>query len=208
MTTEQMAPARRGLPTSYAGHVFRSRLEARFAVLFDSMGLRWEYEPEGFELPSGLYVPDFWLPDLRTWFEVKPDWADVVEAAQITAELCIATGQQVCIAPGLDVNGWGFPMFHVWRAPLVARPRPGEGDIGYFATRSDGRTVVGLTWCTGDFGPHLTMAPEAKPATVRAKTATFERPSRIPAYPLVPPPSGRRPATAGQARINLEDVLG
>ena len=65
----------KAIDTRYAGHLFRSRLEARWAVAFDSLGLRWEYEKEGFELPSGArYLPDFWLPDVNggCWIEVKP----------------------------------------------------------------------------------------------------------------------------------------
>lgn len=63
------------IQTAYAGYRFRSRLEARWAVFFDAISLRWEYEPEGFDLGShGWYLPDFYLPDLGggTWVEVKP----------------------------------------------------------------------------------------------------------------------------------------
>ena len=50
----------KAIPTQYAGYTFRSRLEARAAVLFDKLGLIWEYEPEGFDLPvNGWYLPDF-----------------------------------------------------------------------------------------------------------------------------------------------------
>ena len=46
--------------TVYNGYRFRSRLEARWAVFFDALGVRYEYEPEGFELPNGKsYLPDF-----------------------------------------------------------------------------------------------------------------------------------------------------
>lgn len=46
--------------TEYNGHRFRSRLEARWAVFFDALGVEYEYEPEGFVLPSGrTYLPDF-----------------------------------------------------------------------------------------------------------------------------------------------------
>lgn len=48
------------IETYYNGYRFRSRLEARWAVFLDALGVRWEYEPEGFELPSGKwYLPDF-----------------------------------------------------------------------------------------------------------------------------------------------------
>lgn len=66
----------RAIETHYAGCRFRSRLEARWAVFFDTLKIRWEYEPEGFVLPSGKkYLPDFWLPtfDGGCYVEVKPD---------------------------------------------------------------------------------------------------------------------------------------
>jgi len=50
----------KAIETVYNGHRFRSRLEARWAVFFDALGVGYEYEPEGFELPSGKkYLPDF-----------------------------------------------------------------------------------------------------------------------------------------------------
>ena len=63
----------RAITTRYKNHSFRSRLEARYAVYFDHLGIKWEYEPEGFELGNGLrYLPDFWLPEWGIWIEVKP----------------------------------------------------------------------------------------------------------------------------------------
>ena len=63
----------RAIETRYQGCRFRSRLEARWAVLFDAAGLAWEYEPEGYVLSDGTpYLPDFWLPGLGVWAEVKP----------------------------------------------------------------------------------------------------------------------------------------
>lgn len=62
----------RAIETVYKGYRFRSRLEARWAVCFDVLDLPWQYEIEGFSLPSGPYLPDFWLPDNAAWLEVKP----------------------------------------------------------------------------------------------------------------------------------------
>ncbi len=60
------------IETRYAGYRFRSRAEARWAVFFDHLGIQWEYEPEGYELPGGIrYLPDFWLPNENAFFEVK-----------------------------------------------------------------------------------------------------------------------------------------
>lgn len=61
------------IPTLYSHQSFRSRTEARWAVFFDSMGISWDYEPEGFKLPDGRrYLPDFWLPQFERLAEVKP----------------------------------------------------------------------------------------------------------------------------------------
>lgn len=59
------------LETHYAGHRFRSRLEARYAVFFDHLGITWQYEPQGFRVQGRPYLPDFYLPDTETWVEVK-----------------------------------------------------------------------------------------------------------------------------------------
>ena len=62
----------RAIDTEYKGYLFRSRLEARWAVFFDELGVRWEYEPEGILLSDGTsYLPDFYLIDFRCYFEVK-----------------------------------------------------------------------------------------------------------------------------------------
>lgn len=103
---------RAAIQTWYNGCYFRSRLEARWAVLFDRLSIRWEYEPQGYHLRAtpieereqlqaeacrrdpwcqkeghsvsycepipgehdddlGQYLPDFWLPDAKMWWEVK-----------------------------------------------------------------------------------------------------------------------------------------
>jgi hypothetical protein len=53
------------IPTRYAGCHFRSRLEARWAVFFDTLGIRWEYEPQGYVgWNDERYLPDFLLPEV------------------------------------------------------------------------------------------------------------------------------------------------
>lgn len=64
------------IQTEYSGYLFRSRLEARWAVFFDALKLHWEYEPEGFELGKGVrYLPDFRITHpcyVPFYVEVKP----------------------------------------------------------------------------------------------------------------------------------------
>jgi len=62
------------LVTRFAGVEFRSRLEARWAHFFENAGVPWRYEPKWLELPSGPYLPDFWLPDHVLHVEVKPQY--------------------------------------------------------------------------------------------------------------------------------------
>jgi hypothetical protein len=68
----------KAIETQYKGYRFRSRLEARWAVFFDAMGIDWQYETEGYEIEGhGYYLPDFYLPKSETWVEVKGDWLSV-----------------------------------------------------------------------------------------------------------------------------------
>ncbi len=64
----------KAIPTEYADRVFRSRTEARWALFFDILRIKWEYEKEAFDLGPGLgsYLPDYWLPQVNMWAEVKP----------------------------------------------------------------------------------------------------------------------------------------
>lgn len=65
-------PTIKAIETVYNGYRFRSRLEARWAVFFDALGVKYEYEKEGFDLgEAGKYLPDFWLPKQKCWVEIK-----------------------------------------------------------------------------------------------------------------------------------------
>ena len=65
----------KAIETEYGGYKFRSRLEARWAIYFDCVGLVWEYEPEGYDLPDGRrYLPDFKITDINgdiVFYEIK-----------------------------------------------------------------------------------------------------------------------------------------
>jgi hypothetical protein len=67
----------KAIETRWRGRLYRSRLEARWAVFMDTIGLKFVYEPEGYDLPDGTrYLPDFYLPEVRWFAEVKPFMAD------------------------------------------------------------------------------------------------------------------------------------
>jgi hypothetical protein len=101
----------RAIETEYKGYLFRSRLEARWAVFFDTLHIEWEYEKEGYILP-GLrirYLPDFWLPQVAMWAEVKPTPLSGIEKLKCK-KLCIATGHPVLMLDGMPKarNYWAY----------------------------------------------------------------------------------------------------
>lgn len=57
-----MPPRLNAIPTYFDDYQFRSRLEARWAVVFKDLNIPYEYEPEGYNLNGTYYLPDFWLP--------------------------------------------------------------------------------------------------------------------------------------------------
>lgn len=61
----------RAIDTAYNGRFYRSRQEARFAVLFDWLGVSYDYEPEGYEVDGLRYLPDFLLPEAGWFLEIK-----------------------------------------------------------------------------------------------------------------------------------------
>jgi hypothetical protein len=120
-------------PVTYMGVHFRSMLEARWAVALDRMGdiYAWEYEPQGFMLPScGVpgcdrhpsrpYLPDFYLSGLGIWVEVKGPAAALDLALIEWASHCL--------------RGW-----HRWTQDGSAK----EGAAAPLGDGSDGILVLG-----------------------------------------------------------------
>jgi hypothetical protein len=98
-------------------------------VFFDSLNIAWEYEPQGFELTVGRYLPDFLLPDCGTWIEVKGHEAGINKQilAKATAELPIIHNGRGEHGPSLLVLG------------PIPRPPGKEGDWGWLAPGTCGQ---------------------------------------------------------------------
>jgi len=96
--------------TTYREITFRSRLEAQWAIVFDLLKIPWAYEPSRFELPSGVYVPDFLLyPDdegQATWAEVKGPWPDAREF-QVASEINLYVAPLMILTGDLPRRGGG-----------------------------------------------------------------------------------------------------
>lgn len=89
----------RALPASFKGIQYRSRLEARWAVFMDFLGIPFVYESEAYRLGEGIcYLPDFWIPSLLTFIEIKPT-KDFPDDGRYH-KLADVTNQTVCVAFG------------------------------------------------------------------------------------------------------------
>lgn len=106
----------RAIETRYRGYRFRSRLEARWAVFFDALEIRWDYEPEGFELGGGaMYLPDFFLhsrqhsrPGSGYWVEIKGQEPTAREIESMR-QLCMRSDHNGYIFSGLPAERrWVF----------------------------------------------------------------------------------------------------
>lgn len=116
----------RVLPVTYRGQRFRSRLEARWACFFDSIGVDWVYEREGFDLGGIYYLPDFWLIREKLWVEVKGEYPDS-DALLKAFRLAQATGHDVMIVWGEPiVKGAGFDVKPLYDGMLFS---PREGSV-------------------------------------------------------------------------------
>lgn len=116
------------IETVYGGYRFRSRLEARWAVFFETLNVPCEYEREGYDLgDAGWYLPDFWLPEHKYWIEVKGVAPSKSEERKARA-LAVHTENPVFIF-------WG------------SIPLEGEVTESPFAYLPDGSWSNDYTWC-------------------------------------------------------------
>ncbi len=118
------------LQTTYAGIKYRSRSEARWAVFFDSLNLAYSYEMEGFDLGADvLYLPDFWLPALDAWLEVKGG-EPIDDECEKAHRLSVASGKPVYVFFG-----------------GMANPLSDAGPVTCYAFFPDGSADHGFLWC-------------------------------------------------------------
>lgn len=164
----------KAIETRYKGYHFRSRLEARWAVFFDSLGLKWAYEPEGFELGNaGNYLPDFKVkyPDAwdgwdDVWFEVKADLDKLTptEEAKIKAFIK-ATESTVFVVEGP-------PDMRLYYKNSIAKGRPDEGWALWCSKHRlwwDYHDVFFAPQCSSDYGQQMLQT-----AVNAARSARFE----------------------------------
>lgn len=154
-----MTKAPRPLETYYAGHLFRSRQEAKWAVFFRAMGLQWEYERQGFSVgtPPKPYLPDFYLPELGLWVEVKPAKADVADPRGVRL------WEDFAAEVGTD---WDRDKTAMFLGPVpdpaqvdeLGPPRPRDWYDAGIVILGDWR----YAWCACPAGEHFDVAYEAR----------------------------------------------
>lgn len=139
--------------TIYRGIIFRSMLEARWAVLFDLIGIRFEYEPKQFKTPHGFYLPDFYLPELGVWIEIKPDAESGPTESEMQKAAAVAKAEckpciLICGFP-IDENGWNnfylfLPNGKVWQEyfQAVYLRAPEDHQLMYFCAAASAKAKV------------------------------------------------------------------
>ena len=150
-----MTTSLKPIQTRDKGFHFRSRLEARWAVAFDALGLSWEYEPQGFDLgDAGHYLPDFWLPSLEMWAEVKPGELSLDEMKKATS-LADASDHRVLLLIGTPapaaywyIEPWGPERNQKWKVE-----NPGQDPTFLRLLAHESSTLDAVFGKVGDFSP-------------------------------------------------------
>lgn len=185
----------RAIETHYKGYRFRSRLEARWAVFFDALGLSWNYEPEGYVLPSGdLYLPDFYINDCEIFVEIKGGFPSESEFNKCR-ELADGTGKAVLLTYGMPyenpsyLNCWdmsdgsagssqwwvtfGYPRScATW---IICHDRISE-DRDLFLNTEFGNMIYNRTY--EQFSPINEISLAYEKAIIAARSARFEHGER------------------------------
>lgn len=170
----------KGIPTVYAGTRFRSRLEARWAYMFDALGWQWEYEP--FDLPG--WIPDFIVMGGREFLvEIKP-CTSLCELGTVACNTPNDHRDVVCF--GCSAFPHGSDEWNPWPAGVLIQPSRNswvtvewciccECDrvALYHGTERDGDWDYGLSPCGHDSANHVFgVYDTAAAAWARAANAT------------------------------------
>jgi hypothetical protein len=178
--------ALKAIETVYKGYRFRSRLEARWAVFLDALGLDYQYEHEGYDLDGLWYLPDFWVPRWDAFVEIKPELPTAQEVEKCR-RLSRASGKRVLLFYGTPWEGeykvalyshheqefpW-MPEIANWRILQCRRCENlflVSDDVGGFSLGHP-REIEDCRGCTDR---HPLMMPELERALTVARQARFE----------------------------------
>jgi hypothetical protein len=68
--------ATHGKRIKYKNILMRSTWEVAYAKWLDKNKIKWQYESKTFDLGNCTYTPDFYLPKINTYIEIKGYWRD------------------------------------------------------------------------------------------------------------------------------------
>lgn len=133
----------KAIDTIYKGYKFRSRLEARWAVFFDAVKVKWDYEVEGFDCDGVWYLPDFILYDVYVRRSLVPKL--YVEVKGVLTEKDI---EKIRLFSGFDKLDLG---------PLCENPTLIVGNIPYMTDSchiesTDEEEILSFSFIDGDWG--------------------------------------------------------
>jgi len=132
------------IETRLSGVLYRSRLEARWAIWFRELGIEVEYEAHGYRVAGRMRWPDFWSETLGCYIEVKPEGVEPDEA----------------LALGV-AEASGEPL--LW---LSGNPRAHGHKVTWFP-RADLPPVPNLRWALGRRTQELWLLGVAPPIAIR-----------------------------------------
>lgn len=148
------APKPKAMEALYSGKIFRSRLEARWAILMDLLDINWDYEPSHYQVgPHLWYLPDFYLPQHELWLEVKgAAFMDAGSMAKIIATIAgpmpvplreapYTPSRKLLIGGSLAKPGPGRAVH-----TLVTRSPAGKADLTYATFGREGAVPAGEPW--------------------------------------------------------------
>ena len=157
----------KAIPTQWNGASYRSRLEARWAVVLSTLGIGAVYEAEGFEHAGECYLPDFELSGTGQLLAIKAESEMLNDTAAWKRELEWQADMAACGMTLLIVCGPPMPGQYQVLVPDCEGP----------AILADCRHCRGVCWIAvdgswGQIGMHDCREHERGPvASVRVLAA-------------------------------------
>lgn len=138
------------IETPYKGYMFKTRLKARWAVFFDALGVKWEYEPEGYELDDGTrLLPDFILHNVVMChgYNNKPN----INRGQDLYVLVRTTLKESDSRKIIKFHEAGFPIYVVGNLPDVDTTYDDLFELSYEYDRINyyNFEAIDNVWCGG-----------------------------------------------------------
>lgn len=207
----------RAIETAYKGYRFRSRLEARWAVFFDALGIPWEYEAEGFNTSAGPYLPDFRIFG-NLFAEVKPPAVEKHEPKRWQT-FVEETGHSLVLLVDVPAEAWYPVMLAIKEGPRVAVECDCGGHAGsrwtfewldFAASSAKGRPWFAFCGPSRPPDRFLQSGGKGADAVSAARGARFEHGESgapAPAPNPAPPPAVRTPPAEEVPEAELR-VLG